>query len=203
MDTNNTNEVKRTATQRIEDLEGAVVSMYQTGNNMARDVLTLKEAIKLMGNKVDAIVKVVNKQLPLTDENIAQAMIDNNVEELKGKVTDYIDRGSLVSSETIQEDSFVVGRELNEEGKAVNPRIQFSFGALTKELQEKMLGSKVGDLLDLEEGKLRFEVTEIYQITKPSATPVVVDEATPESTEAQTATTTDTSDVDATPVGNA
>lgn len=158
---------KKTAAQRIEALENAFMSLYHTADNMARDLLTAKEAIKLLGNKLDAVVKLAK----LSDDDIAKLMIENNIDELKGKLKGLVDNGVLSAEEAVQENSFVVGRELDNEGVVVNPRLQFAMKAMPAKTQEKIKGAKPGDVITIEEGKLRFEVLESYKINPPPAAP--------------------------------
>lgn len=160
----------RSASQKISDLENALMALYQTADNMARDVMTIKEAIKLLGNKVNSIVQASAGGEQLTDAVISRIMIENNCEELAQKVKAMVAQGVLVSQDQIADDSFVVGSEINEQGETVNPRLQFAVYSLSpKEVQDKLKGSKVGDTVSFEEGKLRFQVSEIYQIQQPQA----------------------------------
>lgn len=159
----------RSATQKIADLENAAMSLYQAVDNMARDITTLKEAIKLLGNKVDSIVKATSRGEALTDEVLSRIMVENNVEELSQKVKVMVAQGVLAPQEQVGEDSFVVGSELNENNEVVNPRLQFALFALQPEIREKIKGSKPGDVLTLQEGKLKFKVLETFQIQEPNA----------------------------------
>lgn len=166
-----------TASERIDNLENTMMSLYQTADNIARDVLTIKDAIKLLGNKVDAIVKASVAGKPLTDENLASIMIENNVTELKGKVDGLITQGILVTEETVSADSFVVGREVDENGEVQNPRLQFAVASLQNDLKDKLIGQKTSSVVVFEEGKLSFEVMEVYKIQSPTA-PMVPSEGT-------------------------
>lgn len=160
---------KRTASQKIDDLERGVMSLYQTMDSMARDMGIIKEAVKLLGNKLDSVVKASARGEALNDEVIAKIMVENNIEELKGKVTDLVEKGILVSSDTVGPNSFVVGRELDETGKVENPRMQFITSQLNPDVKDKFPGAKVGQVLKLQEGKWNFEVQEIYDIVTPKA----------------------------------
>ena len=173
----------RSATQKIGDLENAMIAVYQTLDNMARDLNTAKEAIKLLGNKVDSIVKATVAGEPLSDDVISRIMVENNIEELKNKLKIMVAQGILAASEQVAEDSFLVGSDVNEAGEVVNPRLQFALYAIRPpELQQKFLGAKVGDVLNLQEGKLKFKVSEIYQIQKPKPAEAAPDTATAEAT---------------------
>lgn len=160
---------QRTAAQRLDDLERGLMALYQTADNMARDMGVIKEAIKLLGNKLDAVVKASARGEALNDDVISKIMIENNVEELKNKVTTLVQQGVLVAAEEVTPNSFVVGQELAQDGTVQNPRIQFVVSALQEGVKEKMPGAKVDQILDLEEGKWKFQVLEIYSIETPKA----------------------------------
>jgi hypothetical protein len=178
----------RSASQKIGDLENAMMALYQTADNMARDLNTLKEAIKLLGNKIDSIVKATVAGEPLSDEVISRIMIENNIEELKNKLKIMVGQGILTPSEQVAEDSFLVGADINDAGEVVNPRLQFALYAIKPpELQQKFLGARVGDVLNLQEGKLKFKVAEVYQIQKPKppeAAPAAPADAAPAASDA-------------------
>lgn len=173
---------KRTAVQKIDDLERAMMSLYQATDTLAKEIGTIKEAIKLLGNKTDSIVKVTQRGEALSDESISKAMIENNVEELKQKVQNLIDQGLLQSEQTISENSFVVGREIDSSGLVTNPRMQFVLSTLKEEIRSKFIGKAVGEILNLEEGKWSFEILESYSIVSQEAQSLP--EEAPVSTEA-------------------
>lgn len=174
---------KRTASQRIEDMERGLMALYQTADNMARDMMTIKEAIKLLGNKLDAVVKATSRGEQLTDEVISKIMVENNVEELKNKVQDLVNQGVLVAAEEVTTNSFIVGREIDADGKVQNPRMQFVVSALAENVRSKFPGAKAGQTLELEEGKWKFEVQEVYSIQTPQAPQAEAQEAQEEAKE--------------------
>lgn len=177
---------KRTASQRIDDMERGLMALYQTADNMARDLMTIKEAIKLLGNKLDSVVKVSASGQPMNDETIAKIMVENNVEELRQKVQNLVDSGALVAAEAISANSFVVGREVDSESGAVqNPRLQFVVSALQPEIKDKFPGAKVGEKIALQEGKWSFEVLEVYDIQTPTPAPQEAAEQASDSTQAE------------------
>ena len=159
----------RSASQKINDIENALMSLYQTADNMVRDLTTIKEAIKLLGNKVESIVKAsLNGEAP-TDEVINRIMVQNNCDDLAQKVSNMVAQGILIPQETISDDSFIVGSEVNDKGETENPRLQFALLTLTPEVREKIKGGKSGDLITVQEGKLKFQINEVYQIKQPKA----------------------------------
>src|SRR5262249_52250098 len=87
----NGNNKKLNASQRLETLEVNVQELLMYLNNMARDMQIIKEAIKLLGNKADAIQKAAG----ISDETVAALMIENNINELKDKVDGFVKQGVL------------------------------------------------------------------------------------------------------------
>lgn len=159
---------KRTAVQRIDDLENGLMGLYRVADSFAKDIGTLKEAIKLLGNKVDAIVKATMAGEDLNDDVLTRIMVENNVADLKNKVDQLVMAGTLVATTgAITENDFIVGQEVDDSGKVVNPRLQFVLSALQPELRDKIKGAKVGDSITFQEGKLKLEIKEAYSIVAP------------------------------------
>lgn len=177
---------ERNATQRIQDLEQGLMSLFATLDNMARDLILLKDAMKLLDNKVSAIIQVSEKGDLVTNENVSKIMVDNNVGEMAAKVKLWLDQGFLGQADQVGEDSFVVLRELNDEGGVVNPRYQFVYSEFKKQnasVCEKIIGTKAGDVVRVEEGKFRLEILEVYNVQQqkaPAAQPAAPAEVAPE-----------------------
>lgn len=161
---------KRSATQRIEDLEKVVSTLYGTADNMARDLIAVKEAVQLLGSKVDALVTAVSSKEDVSDKVIARIMTDNKVEVLKGKVKNLVDQNIFVATESLDENGFVVGREIGVDTDDVtNPRLQFPIATASALVKEKLKGAKPGDVVVIEQGKFRFEVLETYKVNVPKS----------------------------------
>lgn len=166
MTTNNTDNTKRTAAQRIEDLEKATMESYRVLDSIVRDLQKMKDAFKLLVNKTDAMAKASGQ----TEEQLSALMIENNVKELEGKVASLVSQGILTEEEQAGPNSFIVAREIDKEGKVANPRLQFVLSQIPKDVGDKILGAKSGDILDLGNDKLKLEVTETYAINNPADT---------------------------------
>lgn len=166
-------ENKKTATERLEVLENTVNSIIQAIQplaNMAQDLMALREAVKLLNNKLDAVVKSINAGTALTDENLGQIMTENNAKELQDKVTKMITDGLLAATDTISKDSFVVISEADETGKVVNPRMQFLLSALqNEEIKAKLEGATVGANIPVGDKGASLNVLEAYNIVVPQA----------------------------------
>lgn len=167
---NNKQADTRTAAQRLADLELAAAQLFNATDHITRDLGMLKNAMKLLNNKVDAIVKASVAGEPITDAVLDRIMIENNVADLANRVTNMVVNGVVTPEEQVSENSFVVGAEVEDGGKVVNPRIQFALKALQPDLQTKLIGAKPGDSLKFKEGELNFKILESYKIT-PEPTP--------------------------------
>lgn len=163
------NPEKRNATQRIEDLENVIQGLYPIIQNMGSDLSLVKDAIKLLGNKLDSVVQALNSGEAPSEEVISRNMMVNISENLKEKVTALVSQGFLTPAETVTAESFVVGKQVDDAGKVHDLRLQIRVQAMAANVQEKLVGAKVGDLISFEEGKLKYEVNEIYSIQEPQA----------------------------------
>lgn len=166
-------ENKKTATERLEVLENTsnnIIQAIQPLANMAQDLMALREAVRLLNNKLDAAIKSINAGTALTDENLNQIMTDNNAKELQDKVTKMVNDGLLTASDTVAKDSFVVINEADPSGKIVNPRMQFLLSALTnEEVRGKLDGAKVGSNILIGDKGGSLNVLEAYNIVVPQA----------------------------------
>jgi len=160
----------KNASQRIEDLETQVASILVGADNMAKDLMYMKEALKLLVNKVDAVVKAVNQGGNITDEILNKFMLENQINELKNKVDALVKSGVLVPSESVQENSLVVIRELDPNGQVTVARNQFAFSSLVPMYKEKLLNAKVGANITIGDAGDSIEILEIYSIAQPKET---------------------------------
>lgn len=169
----NTPAKQRSASERLNDSEQALMSIFQALDNISRDMMLVKDAIKLLGNKTDAVVKASN----LSDDTISALMVENNVAELKANVDRLIGQGILTAEAVVTGQSFVVLREVDDAGKVVNPRLQLSVGAIDPAIASKLIGGLVGQTVDVQEGKLKVEIMESYAIQTPVQAPAEALEA--------------------------
>ena len=168
---------KQSATQRLDNLENAAQSLFQLSDNIIKDLSDIKRTIQLLNNKVDALAKASIAGEEPNDEVLNRIMIENNVKDLANKVAGLVEKGMLVAEETVGDNAFIVGQEVDASDKVLNPRLQFALKALNPEMQAKLLGAKVGTTLPIQEN-LKFIVLESYKIQPPPApTPEVTDAA--------------------------
>jgi hypothetical protein len=165
MSNENSNQVdNRSASQRLTDLENAVSQVYNTLDLVTRDLSLLKSATKLLDNKLNSLIKATVAGETVSDVVIDRIMVENNVSDLANKVANMVVNGIVAPEDQVSENSFIVGNESEDDGKVVNPRIQFALKAVAPEIQAKLVGAKPGDSIKFKEGTLSFKILESYKI---------------------------------------
>jgi hypothetical protein len=174
----------RTATQKIEDLEKVVTMLYQaTAQNKnvlenllkaQSDMALVKDALKLLNKKTEAIVQVANPETGITVASVSALVTKMNVEDLTAQVAGYVANGHLVAADEVTDNSYLVAEENNLDGVLVNPRIQFRLDSQDKATQDVLKGKKAGDTVSFGENKFTAKILEVYTIVEPKAA-----EATP------------------------
>ena len=157
-----------TAVQRIEGVEQALSLLDQQVGNLTTNLQMTINAVTLLSKKVEAMINLGNSGKALNSANIAAELVSINIQELKSKVDDLKERKMAVEATVVEENSFLVGRELDPETKEIaSERIQFPLFGLKQEIKDKLIGKKVGDILLLDEGRNLLEITELYNIVIP------------------------------------
>jgi hypothetical protein len=164
-----TNQQKKlTATQRIEGLEAALSGANQNVQFLAQEIDKMRQMITSLARRVNATIKA-GENGSVSNEAVQNLLVEENVQELKGKVDFLLDQEVLkpTSKKKLHDRSFVVGRELDEEKNVINPRMQFAIASLNKEVKEKLKDKKVGDFVENFSGDgLSLEITELYDIAE-------------------------------------
>jgi len=163
---------KMTAAQRLEALESIVLTGEQKFQVVGEELDKLRNLIVGLNKRINASIKAAETG-SLTNDSVNKIIISQAAKELEDKVTGLVKAGVLEqvsNAETLITDrSFVVGREMDEEGNEINPRVQFALASIDPSLRDKILGHKLGDLIDLSDGtnvKSKFEITELYKINE-------------------------------------
>lgn len=174
---------KKTAVQRIEgveqDVQGVIDMVTETVKQVNEALKKIKEDVAhdigALAGEIDKLNSMVSRQaqrskiaaeLSGLEDQINEAMLQNSIKDLKSKVDELVEAGvlELDNSAPITDRTFVVGREVDADGNETNPRLQFATASIDKKLQDKLVGKKVGDLVEFEEGKPKFEPVEVYTI---------------------------------------
>ena len=143
---------KRTATQRIEDLEKVVTMLYQATaqsknalENLLRsqgDMALVKDALKLLNKKTEAIIQSAAPETGITVQAVSALVVKMNVEDLTAQVAGFVASGHLTAADEVAADSYLVCEELAADGTQVNPRIQFRLDSQDASTQEAFRGKK-------------------------------------------------------------
>ena len=161
-------ETKLTAVQKIGLLEEKLINHEKNFIILAQENDKLKNLITSLAKRLNATIKA-GEEGGINNKSVNDMIVRDNVKELEGRITFLQEQGVLkLNNEALTaEKTFVVGRELDESGSELNPRVQFAVGSLDKDIQKKIIGHKVGDLLRLAEGDPELEILEIYEIVDP------------------------------------
>lgn len=159
---------KLTAAQRIAQLEQIVAGYEDRFAIIGDEIDTLRGLVATLARRLNASIEATESQ-----DTVKDIIMDQNVQELQGKVDFLIAQGVLEKGDDteIADKTFIVGREIDSTGKVINPRIQFSFGTVLPDYQEKIKGMKVGDVILPDEGDeagLSIEITEVYKMVDPN-----------------------------------
>ena len=148
-------EDKRTATQKIDDLEKVVTILYQAATQtqntvqglakLGNDMALVRDALKLLNKKTEAIIQVATPETGITVESVTALVVKMNVEDLKAQVTGYLANGHLIPGDTVAADSYIVCEESNSDGTLANPRIQFRLDSQDEATAAALTGKKAGD----------------------------------------------------------
>lgn len=155
-------EKKMNASQRLEGLEQSLIYLDQALFNMTKQISGLSEAFIMVTKRQDAIMQLMS----LTNEMVDKMVEESSAKELSVKVEDLLQKKLIEHTDIISSDSFVVAREMGQDGRVLNPRIQFPVSLLESEAQEKLLGKAKGDSIQMGDKMNIVEIQEIYKISK-------------------------------------
>lgn len=152
---------KMNATQKLLALEELVASLNGKIDVMADEIEKLSTFIKSITKRLNASIKVAD-----SDNDVKKIIIKENIKELEGKVTFLEQQGVLIKNDEalITDPTFVVAREVDDDGNEVNPRVQFAVGSLDPSYKKNLIGKKLGDLVKPEGDTFTLEIMEIYNI---------------------------------------
>lgn len=152
-------------TERLEQVHDALVGQIQQSfgridQQFAKNSELLAAIVEIVGE--ETIVAKINERQAARDAKAAA--------EAEAGVKALLDKGTLVRVETIGEETLIVGRDVDADGKVLGPgRAQVAFKDLKPEFREKLKGGKVGSKVvtseDEDKGVTQtFEVTELYEL---------------------------------------
>jgi hypothetical protein len=168
------------AALRIESLELRNQALLKMIESQQKSILMLSEEIDKNRELVLGVARRLNTAItvaensPLTHENVNKEIVNQNVKNLESSVNLMIDEKVITKKDSdgqITDTDFVVGREVNDNGQVVNPRLQFSIVQVSQlengeELVKLYLGKKVGDIIKKEGDASGIEILEVYSINE-------------------------------------
>lgn len=161
---------KLTASQRIAALEEIAMVQREQIDILAEELDQTRNTISSLAKRLNAVIQA-GESGTISNDSINSIVLDESVKELKGRVDYLKNQGVLKLNEdkdtNISEQNFVVGRQVDEDGNVVSPRVQFAVGSLDDSLKTKMLGKQLGDLVPDESSGTSLEITEIYDVVDP------------------------------------
>lgn len=168
-----TNAKPLTGVQKVEALERSLANMSQRHDQqmqiVAEEINRLNNTVVALAKRLNAIVKAGESDSGLNSDSVQKVMQTEAAKELKAKVTQFEEQGVIKRNDLkeIDDDTFVVAREEDSEGKEINPRTQFLVKALHPEAKALIVGKKVGDQIVNDELKQVMFITETYDLVQP------------------------------------
>ena len=156
---------KLNATQRLAAVE-QLMSGYDSKFNIIADELDkLSAYVNNLTRRLNATIQA-GEDGGITSDSVKQIIICENVKDLEGKVDMLQQNGVLSRNDemVIADNSFIIGREIDDEGNVVNPRLQFLVGSIEQSYKEGLLGKKLGDTYKGKDSSITLEITEIYEV---------------------------------------
>lgn len=157
-----------TASQRIEALEASFTAQAQNIQAVAQEIDALRQTMTAIARRLNATIQA-GEQGSVNNEAVKNLLVEENIRELEDKVKFLVENKVLEedTKEEVHKRSFLIGRELDEDKKVINPRMQFAVSSLTDEAQKKVLGKKVGDLIsDFSGDGIDLEISKVFAIAE-------------------------------------
>lgn len=167
--TNGKAPAKKTAAQMLEALENAFLSQNRQLQTLADEIDRTRQMLTALAKRVNASIKAAEEG-ELTNDSVHKIIVQENIKELEGKVQFLVDQGVLTKADDVEisDQTFVVGRSVDESGSVVDPRVQFHVASVEGDIKSKLLAKKLGDVIKYSDDEPSLEVTEIYKVTQPA-----------------------------------
>lgn len=175
---------------RVLNLEKAIVSISSSYAKLATNFDNLlvrldadkyeqenfKQKVSITTESMAGLIRLIRDKNEFTEDNLTEAIALNQEDRLITQTQEMIDSGVLKEAELIKEkDSYMVCKEVDEEGKIISKRSQFALSIFSEELKKEFFGKKVGEEVKLKEGNI-IQIIKIYDIIEPKEELVVPEE---------------------------
>ena len=137
---------------------------------LAEEIDKLRDLVVGVGRRVNATIQAAEGG-QITNDSVNNLIVQDNVKKLEAQVKQLVDMGVLTTGSTVTETSFVVGRELDTEGKVTNPRLQLAASTASETFKHLLIGKSAGDIILVDaENNISFELIELYDIKQTEVT---------------------------------
>lgn len=170
------NKPLRSSAERLAEVEARVEALTESMNGFLdalktvlmkiSDVeITQEQAIKRLSDDLRALKGTLADSNPNLNEMVREKAVENKISELTNALDLMKEQGTLVAGNgEVTEKSFLVLQEFNKEGDIISARTQVLFAGLDSEIQNSLLGKKVGENVDLGESRAVVSIQEIYEV---------------------------------------
>lgn len=170
------NKPLRSSAERLADLESKVDALTESMNGFLdalRTVLmkvadveiTQEQSLKKVSDDLRALKGTLNDSNPNLNEMIREKSIENKINDLSSALDQMKTQGLLTEGNgEITEKSFIVLQEMDRNGEVISARTQVLFAGLEGSIKDMVLGKKVGESVDLGEGKSVISIQEVYEV---------------------------------------
>jgi uncharacterized phage infection (PIP) family protein YhgE len=188
----------KSALERISSIEEDLGRLQQGVSQMLTQV---QQQVASLQESLNAVIQSVGQDeiQNIITENRRKAAEDR-ADAAKKEIEELVTKGTLVPAETVGDDSFLTGHDVDEKGETVHPGFgHVHFKQVKPELQEKVKGSKIGAKIstapaDKADSEAGFVIDAIYTFIPPKppeevekAAEVAADAAAQAEAEAQVA----------------
>jgi len=148
-----------------ESMNGFLDALKTVLMKVADVEITQEQAIKKVSDDLRALKGTLIDSNPNLNEMIREKSIENKVTELSSALEQMKSQGLLTDGNgEVTEKSFLVLQEFNKDGEVISARTQVIFAGLEDGVKDSLLGKKIGETVDLGEGKANVSIQEIYEI---------------------------------------
>lgn len=171
-----------TLVSRLEALEYQVVRFQMTENVVANLRQTTQTVVEMFSALVEELGgEELSKRIGERLEEGRRQKRKEEADRNEAALNQLIAAGKLEATDTVTEDSIVVGLESSPDGKIQKERLQLNFAAFNQDIKDELLGKQVGLVIKREEKEV-FELQAIYKVK--AAEPETVSEPLVEKKEA-------------------
>ena len=160
---------KPNATHKLELLTMEVNKLAKQNEIIAEEIDRIANLVTALGKRLNAIIKAGDEGQSINSKIVHSILVNGEATMMAAKTKALVDAKILKASESgiVEENSFVILKELNEAGEVVNPRIQFNVQSeqILDEARQLLIGKKAGEIFNSLGNTNKFEVLEVYEVS--------------------------------------